>query len=521
MVLFRPISRRTPIHSSPPDRAGAPFRGRRSIRRGLGALSIVLLASFATEPARAQILERATVFQNARILDGRGRELEQGMIIVKGGKVVAMGRDLKVPALSRKVDLEGKTVTPGFVDVWSGLAMRDGAAQSRATLRAEDGFDRYAEAEIREAWQQGVTTVYVAPRGRLGIAGQGAVVRLVPGNDGGIGKVHRSGAALAIDLGSGSSVIARARRFQQVRDQFSAALRHRQALEEFEEALEDYEKELAEYIEKNGDDLPDDDKKKKAAPEATPAPPSPGPEPRRRRRRRPDRSPEPTPAETGSGASAVFAMQDPGEGKKKKAEEKPKPPTAPRQPSPRPDYDVLLSTIGGELPVRIRAELSSDLLNALALIEEFDLSAVLEGATEGYLVADQIAEREVPVILGDQAPSERRTGWSRRAVIDNGARMRSSGVEVYVGSGGNRSDARFAPFNAQLAQGNRAISSAMDQLTSKASELLSERELGALSRGRPADMVVWSGSPMDPASQVEAVYVGGKRVYSKSKGDRR
>lgn len=520
MVPTRPSVRRTPPppepkrtrptgrdDGSPPPRSG--------IRRDFGvrAVRLVAIVSIAlwSRALPAQLMERSTVFENARIVDGRGRVIDGGTIIVKGGRIVGAGRGLEAPLLSKKIDLEGRVVTPGLVDVWSGLGMTDAAASTRPTARAEDAFDHYADAEIREAWSQGVTAVYVTPGGPSGVTGQGAIIRLGPRPEGGHGVVTRSGASLAIDLDSSSGTVARARRFQEIRGQFEAAERHRQAWEEYEEAIEEYEKELAEYIEKHGDDAVEGGEKKKATPNPSPAPAPPEQRRGRGRRRRPPRVETPTPERTDSTASAA-ALQDSGE-KKDDEKEKPKPPTPPREPATRDDYDLYLKAIDGDLVVRIRAERSSDLLNALALIDEYELDAVIEGATEGYLVAEPIARSEVPVVLGEQALPERRNGWRSRAVADNGAQLRAAGVEVHVGSGGARAAARFAAMNALLAVGNGTIDDAIEHLTSSASRLLGVRELGRLGRGAAADLVVWTGPPEEPWSRVHSVYIDGERVY--------
>lgn len=521
MVPTRPSVRRTP---PPPEPKRARPTGRDDVcppRRadvrlgvGLRAVQFVAIVSIAlwTRSLPAQLMERSTVFENARIVDGRGRVIEGGTIIVKGGRIVGAGRDLEVPLLSKKIDLAGRVVTPGLVDVWSGLGMTDTAASTRATALAEDAFDHYADAEIREAWSQGITAVYVTPGGSGGMTGQGAILRLAPRPEGGLGVVARSGASLAIDFDSSAGTVARARRFQEIRGQFEAAERHRRAWEEYEEALEEYEKELAEYIEKHGDDAVEGGEKKQATPNPSPAPAPPEQRRGRGRRRRPPRVETPTPERTDSSPLGAM-LQDSGEKKDDKEKEKPKPPSPPREPATRDDYDLYLKAIDRELVVRMRAERSSDLLNALALIDEYELDAVIEGATEGYLVAEQIARREVPVVLGEQALPERRNGWRSRAVADNGAQLRAAGVDVHVGSGGARAAARFTALNALLAVGNGTIDDAIQHLTASASRLLGVRELGRLGRGAVADLVVWTGSPEEPWSRVHSVYIDGERVY--------
>src|SRR5262245_15224303 len=66
------------------------------------------------DAARAE----STAFTGARIFDGTGAVIENGALIVEGGKIVAVGPTNKVkpPRGARVVELKGKTITPGFID---------------------------------------------------------------------------------------------------------------------------------------------------------------------------------------------------------------------------------------------------------------------------------------------------------------------------------------------------------------------------------------------------------------------
>jgi len=103
--------------------------------------------------------------------------LEDGTILVQGGKIVAIGADVPVPAGVRVVDYgDDAVLVPGLVCADSTYGS-SAAAERTAELdvRAVDNFDPYTE--MFSALRAGVTTVYMAPaRGRL-LAGRGAVVK--------------------------------------------------------------------------------------------------------------------------------------------------------------------------------------------------------------------------------------------------------------------------------------------------------------------------------------------------------
>jgi imidazolonepropionase-like amidohydrolase len=169
------------------------------------------------------------------------------------------------------------------------------------------------------------------------------------------------------------------------------------------------------------------------------------------------------------------------------------------------------------MPVRVLAYRSCDILNALELAEEFSFDLILEGTIEAHLVAEQIADANVPVVLGrmDHAGT-RRNDVFRRAVLDQGAALSQVGASWIVGSGPTAGRARFLAQNAQLAAAHNRIRDPLKLITADAADVLKVTgHIGRLHPGMLADFVVWSGDPLDPASKVLRVYVGGALVYER------
>ena len=123
-------------------------------------------ASFAL---RARVLYPVTADQPGPI--------ERGMIIVRDGKIVAVGRDLEVPPDLALIDLRDATVCPGFVSAGSALGGRHGGERSvSGAYRALDFFDTYARYD--EFLARGTTTVHLDPGGHRLVSGRGATVKL-------------------------------------------------------------------------------------------------------------------------------------------------------------------------------------------------------------------------------------------------------------------------------------------------------------------------------------------------------
>ncbi|TDJ72256.1 MAG: hypothetical protein E2O39_07085 [Planctomycetota bacterium] len=104
--------------------------------------------------------------------------LEGGTILIRDGRVVAVGLDVAIPGDARIVDYgPGAVIVPGFVAADSRYGFSPYAAERAAEpgLMAIDQFDGYSS--YYPALTTGITSIYIAPaRGRL-IAGQGAVVK--------------------------------------------------------------------------------------------------------------------------------------------------------------------------------------------------------------------------------------------------------------------------------------------------------------------------------------------------------
>ena len=151
----------------------------------------------------------------------------------------------------------------------------------------------------------------------------------------------------------------------------------------------------------------------------------------------------------------------------------------------------------------------------MELAEKFSFELILEGATEAHLVADQIADAEVPVVLGRMDYSGvRRNDLFRRTIRDQGPALGQAGVSWIVGSGPTAARARFLAQNAQLAVGYGHTDDPLKLVTADAADTLKvSRDIGRLRPGMLADFVVWSGAPLDPTSKVLRVYVGGALVY--------
>ena len=186
----------------------------------------------------------------------------------------------------------------------------------------------------------------------------------------------------------------------------------------------------------------------------------------------------------------------------------------------RRDVAALVPVIQGKVPLYIHVESGPDVLQMLAIKKEYPaLKMVLVGVAEGWTVARQIAAAGVPVIasaLNDLPASFEQLA----ATQSNFGRMKAAGVQAAIGMIDD-DDARQAQHSTQYAGNLVALTrvpgatglswaDAFAAITSKPAEIAGlGDEIGSLRPGRRADVVIWSGDPLELATGVDQVWIDG------------
>ena len=155
--------------------------------RGMVVLGMAL-ASLAPAAVRAQTI----AITGGTIYPVSGPAIERGTVLMRDGKIVAVGADIVIPADAQRVDATGKIVTPGLVNAATQLGLveigavggtRDASARGHDGVAAAfmpwEGLNP-ASVLLGPARDGGITSAVVYPQGGL-ISGQAAVIHLVPG----------------------------------------------------------------------------------------------------------------------------------------------------------------------------------------------------------------------------------------------------------------------------------------------------------------------------------------------------
>jgi len=179
----------------------------------------------------------------------------------------------------------------------------------------------------------------------------------------------------------------------------------------------------------------------------------------------------------------------------------------------RADLEALIPVAQGRMPLIVTVHRAADIRNVLRLAEEEGLDIILDGAEEGWRVADEIAAARVPVLLNPLANLPQ-SFEVRGATMENAARLNAAGVLIAIkGNEGSVHRARETRYNAGNAVAHGLpYEAAIAAITVNPARIFGlESRFGGLRPGVAADVVVWTGDPLEPLSQPVAIFVNGQR----------
>ncbi|MFT4941233.1 MAG: imidazolonepropionase-like amidohydrolase [Paraglaciecola sp.] len=176
------------------------------------------------------------------------------------------------------------------------------------------------------------------------------------------------------------------------------------------------------------------------------------------------------------------------------------------------DIRALLPVIKGDIPLLIDAKRAADIRQVLAFKKRHPkLDIVLLNATEGWRVADELAENNIAVILNPE--SNLPYAFDQLgATLENASRLHKAGVTVVIGM--DTHNIRLAKQHA----GN-AVANGLPWLQGLAALTINpakvygiDQQLGSLEPGKQADLVIWSGDPLEVTESAEQVFINGEKI---------
>ncbi len=176
--------------------------------------------------------------------------------------------------------------------------------------------------------------------------------------------------------------------------------------------------------------------------------------------------------------------------------------------------ESLAMVLRREIPMRWHAHRSDDILTALRIRDEFDFDMVLDHATEAHLLPDELVKRNIPAIVGPTLSSKYKVELKNRTLITPGVLVRA-GVKVAITTDHWVVAVQYLHLALVMAvKEGLDRDTALRVVTINPAEIMGvDHRIGSLAPGKDADLVIWSGDPLDIYQRPEQVFIDGKRVH--------
>ncbi|MEJ7647887.1 MAG: amidohydrolase [Nakamurella sp.] len=178
-------------------------------------------------------------------------------------------------------------------------------------------------------------------------------------------------------------------------------------------------------------------------------------------------------------------------------------------------HEAILSVLNGEIPWRQHSHRADDIATALRVADEFGYQLVLDHGTEAHLLADVIAEKKIPVLIGPLFTTRSKYELINRSIRNPGL-LAAAGVEISI-----ITDHPVIPIHFLVHQATLAIKEGLDPVIALRSITINPAvvmgvadQVGSLEVGKLGDVVLWSGDPLDVMQRAEKVWIKGAEVYS-------
>lgn len=428
-----------------------------------GAAALILLA---TSASQAQAPPEKVALTGGRIIPVVGKQIREGVVLIERGKIVAVGDDVKVPYDARVYDVKGKVVFPGLIDAHSSRGM-DVANEARPVTPHLDVYDAIDPSQLyyEDALRLGTTAIHIVPGNNTVIGGVSRVVR----------PIGLSVAEMTIAEGSFLKISARPKRG------FDRMLQLATIREAFLE--------LDDYLEKLAEQRYEEDLKKK------------------------EKKIDVGPAEARKRGRALIRAEDIDDQHRNLLR---------LRGGQVPDTDKHGRSILKPLGAMIYCERAMDVGHAVHMAREngfLDRSVFVLGS-ECYKAIGELKKAARPVVLGPtliHRETDPLTGEITEIFVPK--RIADAGLLFALTPGPNDSLAeRMLTYQAARCVRSgipRAV--AIRAITINAAKILGlEDRLGSIEPGKDANLVVYSGDPLDFNSVVERVFIDGIPAYDRT-----
>lgn len=178
-----------------------------------------------------------------------------------------------------------------------------------------------------------------------------------------------------------------------------------------------------------------------------------------------------------------------------------------------PEMAQLAKILQKELPLIIEVNGARDILSAIDWVKDKDIQLIFSGVSEGWRVANQLAETGIPVITGPVLALPSRQSDRYDIAYTNAGLMAKAGVKVALRTN-EAENVRNLPFHAGFAASyGMGQEEALKAITINPAEIFGlDKEIGSLEEGKIANLFVSDGDPFEPRTHIHQVFIRGYKI---------
>ena len=183
------------------------------------------------------------------------------------------------------------------------------------------------------------------------------------------------------------------------------------------------------------------------------------------------------------------------------------------------DVIALYNLLNNSLPLIIKTNRASDILKLIDIKKLYGLNLVLMSAQEATLVADEIAENNIPVIINpfDNIPDSFDELASNIRIAGS---LEKAGIKVMFSESRTHNYHLIRQGAGNAVANGMSYTGAIMALTSNDAESFNIPERGRLQQGMKADLVIWEGDPLEPSTFPSKVYINGNDMDLSTRSSR-
>ena len=179
-------------------------------------------------------------------------------------------------------------------------------------------------------------------------------------------------------------------------------------------------------------------------------------------------------------------------------------------------YESWLPVLKKEIPIKAHVHRADDILTAIRIAGEFDIRMTLDHCSEGHLIAEEVAASGMPAIVGPDFASRNKIEVQNMAFKTAGV-LQKAGVLVAITTDHPVTIIGALPLCAGMAvKAGLPMMEGLKAITINPAVICGvDDRMGSLKAGKDADVVIFSGNPMEVFTETCCTIIDGEIVYRK------